>query len=128
MNSILLVGGMLGLSSVMMAAYIDHGLTLYLTGKALNSVLTAVRYHQLYAIVVSMIGVVLPIQMNHRYKSWLMRAACLFMIGVILLSGSIYASITLRMPYITYLTPVGGIMLMIGWVCLIRAAILRSNQ
>lgn len=41
----LLIGAVLGLLSVMIAAYIDHTLALHLTGKSLSSLLTAVRYH-----------------------------------------------------------------------------------
>lgn len=57
--------------SVMIAAYIDHTLALHLTGKPLSSLLTAVRYHQFYALVISMIGLILPWQSNSRVKSWL---------------------------------------------------------
>lgn len=127
MNIVLLVGSILGLSSIMMAAYVDHGLALYLSGKALNSVSTAVRYHQFYAIIVSMIGLILPIQINYRYKSWLIRVACLFITGTILFSGSIYASVVLNIPGILYFTPIGGVALVIGWIGLIRTAFLRSN-
>ena len=125
MNLPLMYGAVLGLSSVMIAAYVDHSLALYLTGKQLSSVLTAVRYHQLYALVISMIGLILSFQMNNRMKSWLTRAAYVFSTGVILFSFSIYISSLFNMPGFLYLTPVGGIMLMVGWVALIRTATLN---
>ncbi len=128
MNLTLLTGAILGLFSVMMAAYVDHSLALHLAGKQLTSVLTAVRYHQLYALVISMIGLILPLQMNNRVKSWLVRTAYIFSIGVILFSFSIYISFLFNMTGILYLTPVGGIILMVGWVGLIRTAILHVNK
>ena len=127
MNIILLFGAILGLSSMMMAAYVDHSLALYLTDKSLSGVLTAVRYHQLYAIVVAMIGLSLPLQFNNRIKSWLSRAAYLFAIGVLFFSFSIYFSIIWGVVRIIYLTPIGGVLLMIGWACLIRSALLRMK-
>ena len=125
MNILLLVGGLLGLSSVMMAAYVDHSLGLYLNGKALNSLLTAVKYHQLYAIIISMMGLYLPMQINPPFKSWLNRSAYLFIVGILLFSFSIYCSILFSFPRIIYGTPIGGILLMVGWVCLIRASLLK---
>ena len=81
MNLILLLGALLGLSSVIMAAFVDHALALHLNEKMLSSVLTAVRYHQFYAIFVSMIGICLLMQINLRSKYWLIRSAYLFILG-----------------------------------------------
>jgi len=127
MNIPLFIGAVLGLLSVMIAAYIDHTLALHLTGKPLSSLLTAVRYHQLYALVISMIGLSLPWQMNSRVKSWLTRVSYLFAVGVILFSFSIYISSLFNLPGIIYLTSMGGIVLMVGWLGLIRTALLRMK-
>jgi len=125
MNILLFIGGILGLLSVMMAAYIDHALIAYLTEKSLNSMLTAVRYHQFYSIIICILGLALPLQTNSRIKSWLSRTAYLFLIGLILFSFSIYISSLFNVVGIIYLTPVGGIVLMVGWLSLIRTALLR---
>jgi uncharacterized membrane protein YgdD (TMEM256/DUF423 family) len=127
MNVILLLGAALGLSSIMMAAYVDHSLALYLSGKSLRGLLTAVRYHQLYAVVVCMIGLALTSQSNIRMKAWLIRSAYIFSVGVFSFSFSIYFSAMTDIAGISYFTPVGGIFLMIGWGCLIRAALLKMN-
>lgn len=127
MNIILLLGAALGLSSVMMAAYVDHSLALYLSGKSLRGLMTAVRYHQLYAVVVCMIGLSLSSQINIRMKAWLIRSAYIFSIGVFSFSFSIYFSTMTDVTGISYFTPVGGILLMIGWCCLIRSAFLKMN-
>lgn len=126
MNITLLIGAFLGLTSVMMAAYVDHSLNLHLNSQVLGSVLTAVRYHQLYAIVICAIGFSIPLQSNQRIKSWLMRSAYIFAAGAILFSAGIYFATILSMAGIIYLTPVGGVLLMAGWGCLIRTALLRN--
>lgn len=125
MNLIFLFGAVLGLTSVMMAAYVDHSLGLYLTGKALTALKTAVRYHQLYAVVVCMIG--LSQQNNGRVKSWLVNATSSFLVGVLLFSGSIYLSAVTGATGFLTMTPIGGVMLMVGWGCLIRSALLRTR-
>jgi uncharacterized membrane protein YgdD (TMEM256/DUF423 family) len=79
MNVILFLGAALGLSSIMMAAYIDHSLALHLSGKSLRGLLTAVRYHQLYAVVTCIIGLALTSQSNIRMKAWLLRSAYVFL-------------------------------------------------
>ena len=108
MNIVLLFGAALGLSSIMMAAYIDHSLALYLSGKSLRGLLTAARYHQLYAVVVSVIGISLSSQTNIRMKLWLIRSAYIFSIGVFSFSFSIYFSTMVGVTGISYFTPVAA--------------------
>jgi uncharacterized membrane protein YgdD (TMEM256/DUF423 family) len=128
MNIILLLGALMGLSSVMMAAYVDHVLGLTLSGRALSGLLTAVRYHQLYAIVVSIIGLYCAEVSNHKIKSWLMLSAYIFIIAILIFSGSIYFSVILQAPGITFITPSGGVLLMLGWVCLLRLSLFRFKN
>ena len=127
MKIILLLGALLGLSSVMMAAYVDHSLGLFLTGKTLSGLLTAVRYHQLYAVVVSIIGLCISQQIHNRSKLWLTRAAWIFFIGILLFSFSIYLSVMLSAAWVIYFTPIGGVLLMVGWCCLIRVSLLKTK-
>lgn len=109
---------------MMMAAYVDHSLVAILSSQALNSVLTAVRYHQIYAIVISALGLALPLQTRHAIKVWLKMTSYIFITGVALFSFSIYSGVVLEIPGIIYLTPVGGVLLMAGWCSLIRTAFL----
>jgi uncharacterized membrane protein YgdD (TMEM256/DUF423 family) len=127
MNIVLFLGGLLGLSSIMMAAFVDHALMLHLSEKVLASVLTAVRYHQLYAIVISMIGLFLPLQINSLSKLWLRRTAFLFIVGVTLFSFSIYSFAIFNLPWIIHVTPFGGMILMLAWLSLIRTSLLKNK-
>jgi uncharacterized membrane protein YgdD (TMEM256/DUF423 family) len=128
MNIILFLGALLGLSSVMMAAYVDHVLGLTLSGRALSGLLTAVRYHQLYAIVISIIGLYCSQVSNHKVKSWLILSAYIFSMGIWVFSGSIYFSVILKAPGITFVTPSGGVLLMLGWACLVRVSLFRFKN
>ena len=118
-NIILLIGAVLGLASMMLAAYVDHGAALYLSSQLLSKVMTAVRYQQMYAVVIVMLGLVLPLQSNMRVKKWLQRSAMIFILGVLLFCCGIYGGVR----QLIYLTPLGGIVLMLGWLCLLSVAL-----
>ncbi len=127
MNKILLSGAILGLLSVLMAAYVDHSLSLTLESQARHSVSIAVRYHQLYAIVITIIGLITPLQANQRMKSWLIRSAYVFIVGILLFSFSIYLASVTSVLGLLHFTPIGGVILMLGWGCLIRTALLKMK-
>jgi uncharacterized membrane protein YgdD (TMEM256/DUF423 family) len=125
MNKILFAGAILGLLSVLMAAYVDHSLSFMLTDKALHSILIAVRYHQLYAIVITIIGLIVPLQANPRMKSWFIKSAYIFILGILLFSFSIYISSMTGLLGLLHFVPIGGVALMVGWLGLLRTALLR---
>lgn len=114
-NYILLIGALLGLTSVGAGAYVDHVLVHAVDEKTLSMIKTALHYHQLYAVIISAIGLV------HCLKNdaiLLKLSAWLFIIGTVLFSFSIYLkALTGTIAWIK-LTPIGGTLLMVGWVLL----------
>ena len=120
---ILLIGAMLGFVSVAFGAFSEHGLRETITSEQFRFLMTAVRYNQVHAVIVVVIG--LFFQSNHSCTNTtqLKWSATLFIIGTILFSFSIYLSVSLQMPSIVYLTPLGGITIMVGWLTLAVAAI-----
>ncbi|HZW61126.1 MAG TPA: DUF423 domain-containing protein [Candidatus Babeliales bacterium] len=127
MNKILLLGAFLGLLSVLVAAYVDHSLSLTLAGKARHSISVAVRNHQLYAIVIAIIGLIIPLQANRRMKLWLVRSAYVFIAGILLFSFSIYFASITGVLGLLHFTPIGGVILMLGWASLLRTAFLSMK-
>lgn len=124
MNIILFLGAFLGLVSMVMAAYIDHALGLTVSDKVLKGLLTAVRYHQIYSVMLCLIGLSLVWHVDSEIKKWLYRSAFLFFIGVMTFSFSIYLAAIFDLTWITHATPVGGFVLMLGWLALMRLAVL----
>lgn len=114
-NYILLIGALLGLTSVGAGAYVDHVLVHAVDEKTLSMIKTALHYHQLYAVIISAIGLV------HCLKNdaiLLKLSAWLFIIGTVSFSFSIYLkALTGTIAWIK-LTPIGGTLLMVGWVLL----------
>ncbi|NLJ52321.1 MAG: DUF423 domain-containing protein, partial [Alcaligenaceae bacterium] len=50
-------------------------------------------------------------------------AAWAFVIGILLFSGSLYAIVLLGVKNLGFITPIGGVFFLIGWVLLVLAAI-----
>lgn len=118
MNKLLLCGAGLGLVSVITGALGDHALSL--DPKSAESLDTAIRYNMLYAVLVTVLALV-PAGKN------LCVSGFIFTLGTILFSFSIYAAIVTGLGMLTYVTPVGGLTIMLGWAALIRAGFSKNG-
>ncbi|MDP7142587.1 MAG: DUF423 domain-containing protein [Alphaproteobacteria bacterium] len=116
MNKLLISGATLGLIAVIMGALGDHTFTL--TPDTTESLQTAIRYNMLYAVLISCIALAPSLP-------GLRIAGLVFTAGTILFSFSIYAAIMTGIDSLTYITPLGGLMIMAGWGCLIYAGFKR---
>lgn len=96
----------LGFVSVLMGALGDHALTL--DENMMESFETALRYNMVYAVLILCLSFWVE-----QFK--LSITVLLFCLGITFFSFSIYASLLFQMPQLTYLTPVGGFILMAGW-------------
>lgn len=115
---ILTAGALLGLVSVVLGAYAEHGFRASVSDEVFRSVMTAVRYNQIHAVVVVAIGLALLQPAIAQTNSLLSRTAWLFVAGTILFSFSIYLSVICSMPELTRVTPFGGVVLMAAWLSL----------
>jgi len=118
MNRLLLCGAAFGLLSVIMGALGDHAFDL--SPEKAKSLATAIRYNMLYAVLVVAISLA-PVSYGLKVPGIMLCA------GAALFSLSIYASLLTGIPAITYLTPLGGITIMLGWAILCFRA-LRTNK
>ncbi len=119
MNRLLACAAVLGLMSVIMGAMGDHAFTL--TPAQAESFDTAVRYNMIYAAFSAAIALTQPSGTRGL-------AGLLFAMGCATFSGSIYLSLALALPALTYLTPLGGLILMAGWITLIWSALRRTAR
>ena len=128
MNITLLIGAILGLISVSFGAYAEHGLRPNIDDETFRYVMTAIRFNQVYALMITGIGLALFANLPVTAAKHLPRVGAVFTLGTVLFSFSIYASAQLGIPSLTYLTPVGGITLMIAWAYLIMVAIIGRRD
>lgn len=106
----------IGFLSVLLGAAGDHLLQGQLTDVTSERWDVALRYHQLYSIVLLslyLFGLSLP-KPTRLYNA----SIIIFLCGMCFFSGSLYLSILLNMENLTRLTPLGGVLLMAGWLFL----------
>jgi uncharacterized membrane protein YgdD (TMEM256/DUF423 family) len=118
-KKILITAALFGLISVVLGAIAAHGLEKVLDQDAIDSFQVGVRYQMYHAIVLLFVGStrVIP-QKVKRIVFYLVIA------GVLLFSGSIYGLATneltsLNFKQIAFITPIGGLLLIISWVALL---------
>jgi len=127
MNRLLFVSALLGFLSVVIGAAAEHVLRPGLDDETWRWVLTAIRYHQVGALAAFGIGLSTLVDLGPLRLRRLRLAGWLFVLGTSLFSFSIYAAAMTGFTALTYATPVGGVTLMIAWLAVGRAALLRSD-
>jgi uncharacterized membrane protein YgdD (TMEM256/DUF423 family) len=126
---ILLAGALLGFVSVAFGSFAEHGLRENITSEHFRFLMTAVRYNQVHAVVIIAIGFFLHSQPT-LIKGYLLKwVGSLFIIGTALFSFSIYSAVLFDLSKLLNITPVGGVTIMISWLCLaVYAGIISVKQ
>ncbi len=125
----LVIGSILAGTAVIMGAMGAHALKPLLSAEQLISYETGVRY-QLYHALALLLLVALGEKIELKMRNYASRA---FLLGTILFSGSIYLlSLHTLIGIENYkwlgpITPMGGLCFIIGWVCIVIAAIRSKN-
>ncbi|MEQ8927796.1 MAG: DUF423 domain-containing protein [Fulvivirga sp.] len=125
MNKSIKIAAILGALAVGIGAFGAHGLTKFLTETGrLDTFETAVKYHFYHTLALLLVGL---LQQNNTSK-WLNYSSNLFLGGVLIFSGSLYILCLSRITIFGAITPIGGLMLIAGWVSLFMAAIKKPDQ
>ena len=121
---ILIWGAILGFISVVFGAYTEHVLRDIVSEEQFRYLMTAIRYNQVHAVAIIAIGFAL-VNKNKQltYLKELNYSGVFLVIGTILFSFAIYFSVSLNIDALLYVTPIGGITIMIGWIMLLIFAI-----
>jgi uncharacterized membrane protein YgdD (TMEM256/DUF423 family) len=108
----LTIASVLGVIAVILGALGAHALKSKLSAEAMQSFETAVRYQFLHVLLLLFVNTFKEFSLKQK------NAISLFLIGgIIMFSGSIYAIYLLEVPVksIWFVTPLGGVFLIIGW-------------
>ena len=113
---VIITGALFGMLSVIFGAFGAHALKKIATPELLKSFETGVKYQMYHAIVLLILG------FNINYISTPMYTC--FTLGIILFSFSIYGLVLSsakgkKIPLLGPITPIGGLLLVIGWLLLI---------
>lgn len=104
-----------------MGALSDHAFDL--TTDNVESLDTAIRYNMLYAILIVAMAFGRFANISNKLSQKLCYTAVIFIIGTSLFSFGIYMAIILGVSQFLYLTPIGGIFIMGGWVSIIAMSL-----
>lgn len=128
LNMILVIGAFLGFFSVFFGAYSEHNLREIVTDEHFRQLMTGIRYNQVNSVMICAIGLAHLARMEIFASRLFRTVGYLFIVGTILFSFSIYVSITLELPKLVYLTPVGGVTIMVSWLSLMLFAFLTIRK
>lgn len=120
MSKVFIVSGaMAGLLAVLLGAFAAHGLREHLDDALLSTFKTGVQYQMYHALALVLIGVLAHQFPGQRLLRW---SGILFLIGVLLFSGSLYMLALTQISWFGPITPLGGLAFMAGWLALAYAA------
>jgi uncharacterized membrane protein YgdD (TMEM256/DUF423 family) len=106
------VGGVSGFLAVALGAFGAHGLPRDTAAQALDWWKTAAQYHQVHALALLLSGVL----SLHGLR---VDAACwCFLAGSAIFSGTLYAMTLGAHRFLGAITPLGGLLLLAGWLLL----------
>jgi uncharacterized membrane protein YgdD (TMEM256/DUF423 family) len=121
-RTFLLIGSILGFLGVAFGAFAAHALRSRVSPEMLTVFETAVRYQMYHTFAVLIVAAAIG---RIGDASLLVMAGWFFFAGILLFSGSLYALALTGIGMFGALTPVGGLLFLIGWVCLAIFAIGR---
>jgi len=115
-KNIVLIASILGAVTIAIGAFGVHGLKELVDAKSMQTFETGVRYQMYHVFALLILGFATGITLGT--QKWVFR---FFVLGIILFSGSIYLlSLNSIIPFdarsIGFLTPIGGLFFIMGWL------------
>ncbi len=104
-----------GMLAVMLGAFGAHALKGRLDAYAAGVFETAVQYHFYHSLALLAVGV---IALSQPQTVLLKSSAWLFLIGIVVFSGSLYLLSVTGVRWLGAITPLGGLAFIGGWACL----------
>jgi uncharacterized membrane protein YgdD (TMEM256/DUF423 family) len=104
-----------GMLAVMLGAFGAHALKDKLDDYALGVFETAVQYHFYHSFALLAVGV---IAISQPQTVMLKSSGWLFMLGILIFSGSLYLLSFTGVRWLGAVTPLGGLAFIGGWACL----------
>lgn len=118
-KTLLVTASFLGLISIVLGAFGAHGLKALISVESLHSFETGVKYQMYHALLLLFVGSTAMISFKAKKTMFY-----LIVFGLLLFSGSIYGLATndltgFDFKSIAFITPIGGLLLILAWVVLI---------
>lgn len=123
----LILGSIFGGLGVVLGAFGAHGLKQLVGPETVNTFQTGVQYQMYHAFALLIVGILYE-RMPYSLLSW---AGGLFVGGILLFSGSLYLLAALKaankvgLSGVGIITPIGGLLFIVGWVLVVMALLKR---
>jgi uncharacterized membrane protein YgdD (TMEM256/DUF423 family) len=102
-----LVGSLMALVGVAAGAFGAHGLKSHASAERMEIFEVAVRYQMYHAIALVLAGILDAQQAGWRFSG-----------GILLFSGSLYLLVLTEQRWLGAVTPLGGVLFLLGWLLL----------
>ncbi len=119
-RTFLLIGAIFGFLGVGFGAFGAHALRSRLSPEMLAVFETGVRYQMYHTFAVLIVAAAIGHIGNARL---LAIAGWIFVAGIVLFSGSLYTLAVTGVGTLGAITPIGGLLFLIGWLCLAAFAL-----
>jgi len=116
MNKWLFLSAINGAAAVLLGAFAAHAMAGRFSAGAIHAFDTAAHYHLIHAVALGLAAV------SPRAGARAEWAARLLLAGIALFSGSLYLWALTGIGWLVFVTPLGGIALVAGWLALAAAA------
>ena len=115
------LGALFALLGVALGAFGAHVLKGKITDNLLANFQTGVHYQLVHALGLVLIGILISI-MPSSSLNW---AGWALVAGILLFSGSLYVMALTGVTKLGMITPIGGVLFIVGWLLVIVAALAR---
>jgi uncharacterized membrane protein YgdD (TMEM256/DUF423 family) len=122
-KTFLQTAAVLGAVSVMFGAFGAHALKKMVSDAAVTIFETGVRYQFYHVFALALVGILF----RDFSGKWMIWAGNLFIVGIVLFCGSLYAltyfkaAVKPNFDWIGAITPFGGLAFIAGWICMFIA-------
>lgn len=123
-KTLLIAAAISGFLAVALGAFGAHGLKALL-GKNLAIYQTAVQYHFFHTLALLVTGLLYSRYLDGRSFAI---SGFAFLFGIVLFSGSLYLLAITNIRWLGAITPLGGILFLIGWAALAKGIYQHINH
>jgi uncharacterized membrane protein YgdD (TMEM256/DUF423 family) len=120
----LVAAALSGFIAVALGAFGAHGLKQKLTADLLAVYQTGVQYHFYHTFALLAVGLLMLQVPASGALRW---SGILFIVGIVIFSGSLYVLSLTGVSWLGAITPIGGVAFLAGWLLLARAAWTGAN-
>ena len=114
-NLFITLGAISGMLAVAFGAFGAHALKNRLDDYALGVFETAVQYHFYHSLALLAVGI---LAISQPHTALLRSSGILFLVGLVIFSGSLYVLSLTGVRVLGAITPLGGLAFIAGWACL----------